>query len=214
MSLSKPRVRLRTTEPSFDGQQDDVDLAVLRLTVTAAIRSPDGDGAIDSASREVGLLLVGREIAAVVGRTLLVAERLEAFLQVALEVLVELVLLHLQRFFVSVLAAADDALAQREHELADAFLAELGLDELEHRVTEVVNQPRVVAGVAFELAHLRHDVGDRGVAHRHQVDRAPLAALVVRQSLVDPQRRAAANQSGCGMMSNSNWCVSSWTIRP
>jgi hypothetical protein len=37
--------------------------------------------------RELGLFLVRREIAAVVGRPLLVAERLEAILQILLEVL-------------------------------------------------------------------------------------------------------------------------------
>ena len=142
------------------------------------------------------LLLVRRQVAPVVGRPLLVAERLEAVLQILLEVLIELVLLHPQRFFVGVLAAADDALAQREQELADAFLAELRLDELEHRVTEVVDEARrpAAAAVAFELGHLRDDVGDRRVAHRHQIERLPLPALVVRQPLVHPQRHAAADQ--------------------
>ena len=140
-------------------------------------------------------LRVRRQVAAVVGRPFLVAERLEPIFQVALERLVELVALHPQRFFVGVLAAADHALAQREHELPDAFLAELRFDELEHRVAEVVNQPRVArVAVAFHLGHLRDDVGHRRVANRHQVGRVPLAALVIRQTLVDPQRHAAADQ--------------------
>ncbi len=168
----------------------------LRFTVTTASRSPDGEGAIDSACGVLGLLLVRREVAAVVGRTFLVAERLEAFLQVALERLIEFIRRHLEGFFVGVLAAADDALAQREQELADALLAVLGFDELEHRVPEVVDEARVAAvAVALEVAHLRDDVGDGRVADHHQVERRPLSAFVVREPLVHPQRHAAANQA-------------------
>ena len=141
------------------------------------------------------LLLIGCEVATVVGRTLLVAERLEAFLQVALERLVELVRLHLERLFVRVLTAADDALAQREEELPDAFLAVLRLDELEHGVAEVVDKARVAAvAVPLQVAHLRHDVGDRRVANHHEVERHPLAALVVRQTFVHPERYAPPNE--------------------
>ncbi len=177
------------------GQEHQIELAILAV---------DGHRRDQIAGRrrrnrerlgEMRLLLVRREVASVVGRALLVAERLEAILQVALEALVELVPLHLQRFFVRVFAAADDALAEREHELPDAFLPELRLDELEHGVTQVVDQARVArVAVAFHLRHLRHDVGDRRVAHGHQVGRRPLPALVVRQSLVHPQRHAAADQ--------------------
>ena len=148
MSLSKPLVRLRTIEPSLAESRTMSISRSLRLTVTAAIRSPDGDGAIESASAKSVFSLFGGEVAAVVGRPLLVAERLEAILQVALEVLIELVLLHLERFFVGVLAAADDALAQREQELPDAFLAALRLDELEHRVSEVVDRAAALFAVA------------------------------------------------------------------
>ena len=88
------------------------------------MRSPEGDGAIENASAKWVFSLFGDRSAAVVGRTLLVAERLEAVLQVTLERLIELVLLHPQAFFVGVLAAADRALAQREQEIADALLAE------------------------------------------------------------------------------------------
>ena len=79
---------------------------------------------------------------------------------------------------------------QREHELPDAFLAPPRLDELEQRVSEVVgDQTRVVdVAVPFRLAHLRHDVGDRRVADRHQVDRRPLAALDFGAAFADPQR--------------------------
>jgi hypothetical protein len=122
--------------------EDDVELLILAIDRHDAIRSPEGDGAIDSASANFVFSLFGDRSRPVVGRPLLVAERLEAVLQVALEVLVELVLLHPQRFLVRVLAAADDALAQREQELADAFLAELRFDVFEHRVTEVVDQAR------------------------------------------------------------------------
>ena len=141
------------------------------------------------------LLGVGRQVAPVVGRTFLVAERLEAILQVLLELLVELFGLELKGLFVRVFAAADDALAQREHELPDAFLAPLRLDELEHRVPEVVDQARIAeAAVPLELAHLRHGVGHGGIAHRHQVDGPPDARHVVRQALVHPQRHAAPDQ--------------------
>ena len=101
----------------------------------------------------------------------------------------------LERLLVRVLAAADHRLAQREEVLPQSFLAPARLDELEHGVTEVVDQTRVAElAVAFELGHLRHDVGDRGVAHRHQVERAPDAGHVVRQPLVHPQRHAAPDQ--------------------
>ena len=50
MSLSKPPVRLRTIDPSFDDSRTMSSSWSLRLTVIAAIRSPDGDAAIDSAS--------------------------------------------------------------------------------------------------------------------------------------------------------------------
>ena len=175
--------------------QHDVDFAILAV---------DGDDRDQIAGRRrrdrerfgvLGLLGVGSEVAAVVGRPLLVAERLEAVLDVAIEGLVELFRFHPEGFFVGVFAAADDALAQREQELADPFLAESRLDELEDRVAQVVDQPGgALRAVAFELGHLRHDVGDRGVAHLHQVERRPGAALIVREPFVDPQRHAAPDQ--------------------
>src|SRR5258708_30967728 len=85
------------------------------------------------------LFLVGREVAAVVGRPLLVAERLEPILQVAFERLVEFVRLHSERLFVGVLAAADHAFAQREQELPKAFVAEFRFYEFLQRVTEVAS---------------------------------------------------------------------------
>ena len=93
-------------------------------------------------------------------------------------------------------AAADDRLAQREDVLPDAFLAPLRLDELEAGVAQVVDQARVgEAAVALEVGHLRHDVGDRDVAHRHQVERVPDAGHVVGQAFVHPQRDAALDQA-------------------
>ena len=74
----------------------------LRLPTTAAIRSPDGDGSIDSTLLYFVFARIGREVAAVVDRPLLVAERLEAILQVLLELLVELVGLDAERFLVGV----------------------------------------------------------------------------------------------------------------
>ena len=112
------------------------------LPVIAAIRSPDGDGSIESTLRVTRLLRVGREVAAVVGRPLLVAERLEALLEVAVELLIPFVRVHVERFLERVVAAADDALAQREDELPDAFLAPARFDELERGVAEVVDQAR------------------------------------------------------------------------
>ena len=50
--------------------------------------------------------------------------------------------------------------------------------------------------VALHLRHLRDDVGDGGVAHRHQVDRAPDAGHVVGQPFVDPQRHVAPDERG------------------
>ena len=80
----------------------------LRLPAATAIRSPDGEGSIDTTTDVRRLAALGREVAAVVGRPLLVAERLEAILQVLLELLVELFRLEAERFFVGALAAADD----------------------------------------------------------------------------------------------------------
>ena len=140
------------------------------------------------------LAALRREVAAVVLRPLLVAERLEAVLQVLVELLVELVGLELERFLVGAVAAADDALAQREEELPQPFLAPPRLDELERRVTEVVGQASVDERRALEIAHRRDDVGDGGVADRHQVERVPVAGVEIREPFVDPQRQAAAEQ--------------------
>ena len=183
---SRPSPRCRTMSSSRS----------LRLTVTTAIRSPEGDGAIDSASVKWVFSWFGARFAAVVGRPLLVAERLEALLQVALERLIELVRRHPERFFVGVLAAADDALAQREQELADAFLAEPRLDELEDRVAEVVDRgagcccrrsprARVIFGTMSATAASRTVIRSSGVH---------CAALVVGQPFVHPQRHAPADQ--------------------
>ena len=59
---------------------------------------------------------------------------------------------------------------------------------------EVVDHPAAQLAVPFELGHLRHDVGNRGVAHLHQVHRPPHAGHVIGQSLVDPERYVAAHQ--------------------
>ena len=62
----------------------------LRLPAATAIRSPEGEGSIETTTDVVRLAALRREVAAVVGRALLVAERLEAVLQVLVELLVEL----------------------------------------------------------------------------------------------------------------------------
>ena len=78
-------MRLRTSEPSFDDSSTMSASPSLRLIVcTGEGRSPRGRRNREG-FREVRLLLVRREIAPVVGRTLLVAERQEALLQIALE---------------------------------------------------------------------------------------------------------------------------------
>ena len=179
------------------GEQQDVELAVALIAAhrrdqIARRRRLDRQHVAVAA-----LLRARREIASVVGRALLVAERLEALLQVAIELLIPFVRVDVEGFLERVVAAADDALAQREHELPHAFLAPARLDELERGVTEVVNQPRVAgAAVTLQLRHLRHDVGDGRVAHRHQVDRAPDAGHVVRHALEHPQRHVVADERG------------------
>ena len=50
MSLSKPLVRLRTIEPSLLEMRMTSISRSSRLNVIAAMRSPDGDGAIENAS--------------------------------------------------------------------------------------------------------------------------------------------------------------------
>jgi hypothetical protein len=142
------------------------------------------------------LLLVRRQIAAVVSRSFLIPKCLESILEIPFERLIEFVRLHPQRFFVGILAAADDALAQRKKELAHTFRAVLRLDEFIHRVAEVVGHQPGVAGIAIALGlgHLRHEIGDSGVADHHEVDRIPLAALELGAALVNPQRDALANE--------------------
>ena len=147
--------------------------------------------------REAALARIGREVAAVIGRTLLVAERLETLLQVAIELLVPFFRRDLKRFLVGIVAAADHRAAQREDIGAHAFLAPLRFDELERRVTEVVDETRIAeAAVVFHLAHLRHDVRYRRVAHGHDVERAPVAGHVVGHAFEHPQRHVAADQTG------------------
>ncbi len=197
MSLSKPFVRLRTIEPSL------LEIRMTSISRSSRLNVIDGDQIAGGRRRnrdglgELRLLSVRGQIAAVVGRPLLVAKRLEAIFQVALEGLVELVLLHLQRVFVGVFAAADDALAQREQELADAFPAELRVDELEDGVSQVVGDQARVARVAvvFGLGHLRHDVRHGGVAHHHQIEGGPLTPLEFGQPLIDPERHVPADES-------------------
>ncbi len=75
MSLSKPSVRFLNFDPSLADSSTMSYSRSFRLTVTTAIKSPDGDGAIVKRLHELGLLGVGRQVHAVVGRPLLVAER-------------------------------------------------------------------------------------------------------------------------------------------
>ena len=59
MSLSKPLVRFRTSDPSFDDSSTRSSSRSLRFTVTAASRSPEGDGAIENASVKCVFSLFG-----------------------------------------------------------------------------------------------------------------------------------------------------------
>ena len=188
-------MRLRTTDAVFRRDEDDVELLIAAVArhhgdEIARRRRLDRDRA-----RVVGFFRVRRQVLAVVGRPLLVAERLEAVFQIFLELLVELARRHLERFFVRARAAADGALAQREEELPHAVLAPARFDELVERVAEVVDQARAAeVAVAFHLAHARDDVGDRRVAHGHQIERIPDAALVFGAAFMHPQRDVAAEQ--------------------
>ena len=107
-SLSKPLVRLRMTWPSLAESSTMSSSWSSRLPTTAASMSPRRRR-LDREHRRRTCVRsgLGREVAAVVGRPLLVAERLEPLLQVAIELLVELLRLELERFFVGALAAAD-----------------------------------------------------------------------------------------------------------
>ena len=86
------------TEPSLVDSSTMSSSRSRRLPLIAAIRSPDGDGSIDSTLRVARLLRIRREVAAVVGRPLLVAERLEALLEIAVELLIPFVGVHVERF--------------------------------------------------------------------------------------------------------------------
>ena len=59
MSLSKPLVRFRTSDPSFADRSTMSSSRSLRFTVTAAIKSPDGEGAIENASAKLVFSLFG-----------------------------------------------------------------------------------------------------------------------------------------------------------
>ena len=177
--------------------QDDVVLAVAAVAGHAGDQIARGRRFDRQHVGELALARIGRQVAAVVGRPLLVAERLEALLQVAIELLVPFLGRDLERFLVGVVAAADHRTTQREDVGAHAFLAPFRFHELERGVTEVVDEARIAeAAVVLHLAHLRHDVGDGGVAHGHDVERAPVAGHVVRHAFEHPQRHVAADQPG------------------
>jgi hypothetical protein len=61
-------------------------------------------------------------------------------------------------------------------------------------VPQVVGEPAIGELHALEIAHRRHDVGDRGIADRHQVERLPVAGHVVGQPLVHPEGKAATEE--------------------
>ncbi len=177
--------------------QDDVAFAVAPIAGEDRQQVAGGRRlrGVDAAVRR--LLRIRSEVAAIVGRPLLVAERLEAILEVLVELLIEFVGGDLERLLVGVLAAPNHRLAQREEVAAETVFAPLGFDELEDRVAQVVDHPRAAdVAVAFEPAHLRNDVGHGSIAHSHQILRAPLAGHVVGQTLMDPQRRPAPHERG------------------
>ena len=194
-SLSKPGVRLRMTLPSLVESRMMSSSCSLRLPAATAMQVARRRR-LDRERRCVNGVFsrFGREVAAVVGRPLLVAERLEAVLQVLLELLVELLRLELEGLLVGALAAADDALAQREEELPDAFLAPARFDELERARARGCRSGAGCRSRRSPRSSLifGHDVGDGGVAHRHQVERIPDAASCSRPG---PRPPTAA---GCG----------------
>ena len=141
-----------------------------------------------------GVVLVGREVPAVVRGALLVAVGLEALLEPLVEGLVELLGLDAEGLLVDVVElAAHHVLAPGVQELAQPLLAPALGDELEGGVAQVVDQ---APGERLELGlgELRHLLGHGRVAHHHQVERVPGAAHVVGQALVDPQRHGALQQ--------------------
>jgi hypothetical protein len=168
-----------------------------RFPVRAATTSPEGLGVKAKTWVKFVFSWFGREVLAVVGGALLVAEGLEALLEPLLELLVELLRLHAEGLHVDVFdAAAHDVLAEGVEELPDAFLAEARLDELEGGVAEVVDDARVrVAAVFVEAAQRRHLLRDGGVADGHEVEGVPGAALVVGQALVEPEGDRALHQA-------------------
>ena len=90
LSWSKPARQVADDRAVLGRDEDDVHLAVAPVAgddgqQVARGRRLDGVGV-----GEACLLRIGREVAAVVRRPLLVAERLEAVLQVLVELLVEL----------------------------------------------------------------------------------------------------------------------------
>ena len=118
--------------------------------------SPEGLGVKAKTWVYVRLLRVGGQVLAVVAGPLLVAEGLEALLEPLVEGLVELLRAacgtpagRCRR------AAAHDVLAEGVEELADAFLAVAGLDELEGGVAQVVDQARVARLAEVVMREMR-----------------------------------------------------------
>ena len=200
------------TLPSF------VDIRTMSSSWSLPVAGRDGHqvaggGGLDRDDHGVRrLAALRREVAAVVGRALLVAERLEPILQVLLELLVELLGLQPERFFVGALAAADDRLAQREQELPQPFLAPARFDELERRVTEVVGQAAVRR---TPRPGNRSSTGRCRRSPRRARSSGRTAASSRSCSRTGPHRPTAGGRGGAaiaGMMSNSKMCVSSCVI--
>ena len=82
-----------------------------RLPLATAIKSPEGDGSAEIAWLKERLLGIRGEIPAVVGRPLLIAERLEALFEIPFELLIEFVAFQLERFLVGVVTTANDRLS-------------------------------------------------------------------------------------------------------
>ena len=181
----------------FGRHENDVELLVATVAgrhgdEVAGRRRLDGNRA-----RILRALRIGRQVLSVVCRPLFVAKRLEPILQILFELLIELAGRDLERFFVGARSPADGALAQREEELAHPVFVPPCFDEPVQRVAEVVHQARAAeVAVTLHLAHARDDVGHSRVAHRHQIERIPDAALVFGSAFVHPQRHIAADERG------------------
>ena len=176
--------------------QHDVDLPVLAVEGDGRNHLAGGRRFNRDHDRIPGAKRIRRQVPAVVRRALLFAERLEPLVEILLELVVEVFRRQVEHFIVDIPAAGDGAAPQPEHEAPDAVVAPAALDELEHRMPQVVDDPSAgEPAVAIEAGHRRHGIRDREVPDLHDVQRPPDARHEVGEPLVDPQRHALADDA-------------------